>query len=209
MAVRACADGKECAFACDQLMKQQPLGGEPRRFDCVISGVTDLELKEMLRLVSDSARVEPGGGAPAGFTAEETVAEARRCLHCDCRKAPDCRLRSAVERLDADARRYAGGGRHPVELLDNPNGLVFEPGKCVKCGLCIRKAATFADVPGLTFIRRGYQARVSPPTGETFVTALGEHTAEIAAVCPTGAMAMDDGTNGSHATERKQGKNGR
>jgi ferredoxin len=191
MAVRAGADGKECALACDQFLGRQTVKGEPKRFTCVIGNVTPPELQEMLRLVSEKARVEPGAGLAAGLSSEETAAEAGRCLHCDCRNASECRLREAVEQLSADARHYAESGRHLIELMAHPNGLVFEPGKCIKCGLCIRKARSFADLPGLTFIQRGYQSRVSPPTGETFVTALGSHTAEIVAVCPTGAMALD------------------
>lgn len=191
MAVRAGADGKECALACDQFLRQLTVKGEPKRFNCVISNVTPPELQEMLRLVSRNDRVEPDAGLTAGLSGEATTAEARRCLHCDCRKAADCRLRDAVEQLGADARNYAGSGRHLIELMDHPNGLMFEPGKCIKCGLCIRKARSFSDVPGLTFIRRGYQSRVSPPTGETFVTAMGNHAAAIVAVCPTGALTLE------------------
>lgn len=191
MAVRAGADGKECANACDQFLKGLPVTGEPKRFNCLIGPLTDPELQEVRQSFSEAGRIEPAGGLPAGLTSAETQAEAARCLHCDCRRADDCRLREIVEQLDADARRYAEKNRHPVEILRHSNGLVVEFGKCIKCGLCIRQAQTHSGIPGLTFAQRGFATRISPPTGETFISALGQHTAEIVAVCPTGALALE------------------
>lgn len=192
MAVRAGADGKACAFACDQFIRGQPITGELKRFNSVIGPLTETELQDVLRHFSNAGRIEPAGGIPAGLNVSETVAEAARCLHCDCRRADDCRLREAVETLKADARHYADSDRHAVEILRHANGLVVEFGKCIKCGLCIRQAQTHPDIPGLTFVLRGFSTRISPPTGETFVSALGEYTAEIVAVCPTGALALEE-----------------
>ncbi len=193
MSVRACADGKECAFACDEFLKGAAVGGELRRFNCIIGKLTEEELREVSKQAVNRARVEPAAGLPGGFTAEEARAEAERCLHCDCRKADDCRLRDAVEYLGAEHHRFAEGERHPFELQIQANGLVFEPGKCIKCGLCVRVAQRHEEVPGISFIRRGFQMRISPPAGQTLAAALAEVAGEVIAACPTGALAGGSG----------------
>ncbi len=193
MAIRACAEGKACAEACDMYLKRGQPAAVPRRFNSVVSKLTDTELRDARSQVSEGARVDPAAGVPGGFTAAEAVAEAKRCLRCDCRKSEACGLRAAVETLGADARRYVEQERQPVEVLRHSNGLLFEPGKCIKCGVCIRLARQHPEVPGLDFAKRGFQMRVSPPVGETMATALGGVAAAVVAACPTGALAWDEG----------------
>ncbi len=191
MAVRACAAGKTAAIACDMYLKKKHPAGGPKRFNCVVGKLADGELRGLLAQASGVGRITPAAGLPGGFSAAEAVAEAARCLHCDCRKASTCRLREAVEHLDLDARRYVDSDRPPIEVQRVPGGVVFEPGKCVKCGLCVRLSRRHPEVPGLDFVRRGFQMRVSPPFGETVATALAGLAAEAIALCPTGALARD------------------
>jgi hypothetical protein len=191
MAVSANADGRKVAAACGQFLAGKTVTAEARPFQCVIGNLTPDELQQAVKQVSRQYRLEPAGGMPAGFSLGEAVAEAARCLHCDCRRADDCRLRETASLLGADRRALGDSGRHAVEQLNHPGGLVFEPGKCIKCGLCVRLTAQHADIPGLTFIRRGFDTRVSPPVGETFETALAGIVAEVAALCPTGALVCD------------------
>ena len=191
MAVSANADGRKAAVACGQFLGGQPVTGETPPYHCVIGNLTPDELRLELSRVSESQRIEPERGLQAGFSLEEAVAEAARCLHCDCRRSTDCRLREAARHLGAGRRSFGESGRHAVELLHHPGGLVFESGKCIKCGLCVRLTAQHSGIPGLTFIRRGFDARVSPPVGETFETALAGVVAEVVALCPTGALVCD------------------
>ncbi len=192
MAVRACADGKACARVCDLYLNKEQATAAHRRFNCSVHNLAGADLRDAFDQASKSVRVEPAEGLPGGFTAAEAAAEAARCLHCDCRKSEACRLRDAVERLGADARLYGEQERPAVEVLRHANGLVFEPAKCIKCGICVRLAGQHPDVPGLAFVRRGFQMRVSPPVGETMVTALAGIAAAVVAACPTGALAWDD-----------------
>ncbi len=192
MAVQACADGRAVARACDQYLNKGQAAREPARFNCTSGKWTDGELKDALRLVSPSARLSPAAGEAGGLAADEAAAEAKRCLHCDCRKSEACRLRDAVESLDADAKRYGGADRPAIEILRFSNGLVFEPGKCTKCGLCVRLTGQHPEVPGLAFERRGFHMRIAPPAGETLATALAGIVGDVIAVCPTGALAWDE-----------------
>lgn len=189
MAIRSCADGKEAAVACHQYLVGEQVVGLPKRFNCVIGKVADTELAEFMRDADAGPRREPVGGASIGFTAAEAATEAQRCLHCDCRKAENCHLRELVERLGAQARRFAEGERAPVELIRQHPAVVYEPGKCIRCGLCVRLTEQEGEALGLGFVGRGYAMRVSVPFSETLSKALTHSARLVVDACPTGALA--------------------
>ncbi len=189
MAIRSCADGKEVAAACHQFLEGGPVTGVPKRFNCVIGKVTEAELAAFLCGADAAARREPVAGVAGGLTVAEAAAEARRCLHCDCRKAESCRLRDQVEALGAHARRFAEAGRGPVEIIRQHPDVVFEPGKCIKCGLCVRLTGQEEEALGLGFVNRGFAMRVSAPFGEPLAKALTRTAKTVVEACPTGALA--------------------
>jgi predicted molibdopterin-dependent oxidoreductase YjgC len=169
-----------------------------RKLHCIIGRMTEAEHRELLKLADPGPRVTPAAGAAGGFSAAEAVAEARRCLHCDCRKSMDCRLRDTAEAVGADARRFAETERYPVELVLEHPAIVFEPGKCVKCGLCVRMTEQRGEALGLTFVRRGFATRVSAPCGESQAAAITHTAEEVVTACPTGALAWrEPGSGGS------------
>lgn len=189
MAIRACADGKHAAISCDQMLRGLAVTGEPRRFNCTIGRLTEAEHREVLKQAEAGARVEPGQGGGAGFELHEAQQEARRCLHCDCRKSESCRLRGLVETLGADARRFAETERQAVEVILQHADVVFEPGKCIKCGLCVRLTEQNKEALGLTFVGRGFDLRIGVPLGESLAQALTHTARDVVEACPTGALA--------------------
>ena len=76
-------------------------------------------------------------------------------------------------------------------ILDHPQ-IVFEPGKCIKCGRCIRIAERANEPLGITFTGRGYPTRITVPFGESLAAGLSRAALECVAACPTGALARRD-----------------
>lgn len=189
MAIRSAADGKEAAAACDQFLRGLPVAGVPKRFNSVIGRLGATELQAFMEGADGGPRRGPAGGTGAGFDAAEATGEARRCLRCDCRKSESCRLREAVEAFGADARRYAEGKRNPVEILRQHPDVVYEPGKCIRCGLCVRLTARDGEALGLGFVNRGFAMRVSTPFGEPLSRGLTHAARQVVEACPTGALA--------------------
>ena len=138
---------------------------------------------------SGAARVEPADGE--AFTEDEARSEAARCMHCDCRAAADCRLRDGAAACRASATKYRGK-RRPFEQHVHPQGIVYEPGKCIACGLCIQVAKESAEPLGLTFVGRGFDVRVAVPFSRPLEEGLQRAAAACVRACPTGALAFRD-----------------
>jgi len=172
IAVMAVAKGKAAALEA---------AGDVRkpRFDFKLGKVRDPEARE---LVKNCASVEQ-----AGMSAQ---VEAGRCLHCDCRKPESCKLRLYADRHGADQREFPAGERKHIELIGQDGDVVFEPGKCIKCGLCIRVSKRAGEELGITFAGRGYNTKVVVPFDEALKEGLKISAKECVAVCPTGALAF-------------------
>lgn len=188
MAVRAVAHGKTAAIAIDRFLTGRPVTGVEKPFSVHIGKLQEGEIERFLAEGSEDSRVEPADPAMA-FTAAQAVAEARRCLHCDCRRPDDCKLRAWATAYGAKASAYKLG-RRSFEQLTRHAEVLFEPGKCINCGLCVQITARAGERLGLGFVGRGFDARVSVPLGRSLAEGLEKAAAECVAACPTAALAF-------------------
>jgi NADH dehydrogenase/NADH:ubiquinone oxidoreductase subunit G len=92
--------------------------------------------------------------------------------------------------MQATQHRYGGKGRREFRKILQHADLVYEPGKCIACGLCIRTAQQEDERLGLTFIGRGFDVRVGVPFNASLADGLTTAAAQCVAVCPTGALAL-------------------
>jgi NADH dehydrogenase/NADH:ubiquinone oxidoreductase subunit G len=68
--------------------------------------------------------------------------------------------------------------------------VVYEPEKCIKCGICVRITSKYKEPLGLTFIGKGFDVEVGVPFDEKQVNALEKTAILCAEHCPTGALAL-------------------
>lgn len=212
LTVRAVADGKEAAVSIRQyltngIMEYRNTGtpADPVSHSCpphsiipsfqhsVSSRMGKLAEGEMdifLRSASGKPRTNPFRPLD-GYTPDEARAEAVRCLHCDCRKPDDCLLRRYAKAYDARQGRYKAERAAFVQQTKHPD-VIYEPGKCIDCGICIRIASARGEKLGLTFVGRGFDVRVAVPFGESLAEGLQIAAAECVKACPTGALAFKD-----------------
>jgi NADPH-dependent glutamate synthase beta subunit-like oxidoreductase len=184
MIARSVADGREAARAIDQFLAGGLAGGAAQPFNVRTGRMDRGELLDMAGATADVARSAEASG-PEGPAAAQ---QARRCLHCDCRAAASCKLRKYAAEYGADPRRYKGSRR--VFQQDARHAeVVFEPGKCIACGLCIQISAAAGEPLGMTFLGRGFDVRVGVPLGHTLAEALTNSAAACVAACPTAALA--------------------
>jgi ferredoxin len=211
LAVRSAADGKEAAVAIDQFFRGVAVTGPVAPLNVKIGRMHSDELARFaaasMPLLRRNAVDVPPPSATAcrqavahknelgthqsksgGLTREQGSEQAARCLHCDCRGASTCKLRSYAakyrahpHRFKTDRRAYQQESRH-AEVL-------YEPGKCIDCGLCIQIAAAAGEPLGLTFVGRGFDVRVAVPFDRPLSEALQRAAAQCIAACPTAALA--------------------
>ena len=188
MAVRAVADGATAAGCIQQFLAGAAVTAPRRPYTTRLHSPTPEEMARLVAGASASGRVSPAGGEATGLTSEEARQEAPRCLHCDCRKAHACKLRDYADAYGASPGRYHGT-RRQFEQDARHADVVYEPGKCISCGLCIQIAARAKEPLGLTLIGRGFNVRVGVPFGTSVAEGLKKAAAECVAACPTGALA--------------------
>jgi ferredoxin len=199
LTVRAVADGKEAAVCVVQHLSGQTIQGPIKPFNTRIGKLADDEIERFMAGVSRAARTKPSGPS-GGFTDEQARSEAKRCLRCDCRRAQDCKLRRYAQEYGAKPGRYKSRGvgsegqisRRLFVQRDQHPEIIYEPGKCIDCGLCVKIAAGAREQLGLTFIGRGFDVRVAVPFDASLAEALQRTAARCVAACPTGALAFKD-----------------
>lgn len=188
MAVRASAQGKTAATEVGiYLRTQSPL--KKLHFNSAFGHLSKPEQEEYLKESVPGVPVEPDGGFIAGFNEEQAIAEAKRCLHCDCRKPVSCKLRIFADQYGANRKRHPGPERKKLTKSVHHNLIVYESEKCIRCGLCVEISAKEESL-GLTYIGRGFDVRISVPFSETIAEALTKTASACVNACPTGAMAF-------------------
>jgi len=92
LAIRALGQGKEVTFSVDQFLNGLPATGERFLFNSRFGKLHPAENEEYLKESYRGVRLEPEVIGD-GFTPDQVMEEAKRCLHCDCRDLKNCRLR--------------------------------------------------------------------------------------------------------------------
>ena len=189
MAVRSVADGEITANSIDQYLSGVQITGFRKHFSTRMGKLTDVELQHFVANASKDQRIEPSGNN--GFSEQEAYTESLRCLHCDCRKADNCKLRDYSDIYFADPNKYKGE-RRLFEQQFQHKDIIYESGKCISCGLCIQIASRSAEPLGLAFIGRGFDVRIGVPFNRTIEEGLQKVAEECVEACPTGALAFKD-----------------
>ncbi len=194
LAIRSLGQGKEVSFSIEQYLNNRPVTGEPRGFNSRFGMLMQHEFQEYLKESVKEKAYMPSGGISEGYSLEEVRSEARRCLHCDCRKPDDCKLRTFSDSYQASQRRFSHDPRKQVRKITQHDTVIYEPEKCIKCGICVRITSLHMENLGLTFIGRGFDVEIGIPFNAKLNEALTKTAGLVAEACPTGALALRNGS---------------
>jgi len=186
-AVRAVADGRSAALLVDAFLRGVVAAAEPQ-FTVRLGVLSDTELAAF----QSNATRDPRAAAvapTAGLSDRQAAGESGRCLHCECAKLSSCSLRKYAIDYGASVSAYKMQRRPFVRTASHPL-VVYEPGKCISCGICVQIARNAAEPLGLTFVGRGFDVRIGVPFNGALAEALTKTAKECAAACPTGALAL-------------------
>jgi len=187
LAVRSVGQGKEVATIIDNLFKSGQVSGYSERFNSKFGRLAEAEF---IQYQKDSENAPRQKADKSGFTKEAAMFEAKRCMHCDCRNPESCVLRELSDRYHAVQKRFQSEERFPVEKFIHREGIVYEPNKCIKCGICVRLTRQHQEEFGFTFIGRGFDVKVGVPFNESVQKGLEKTAKIVAKACPTGSLAM-------------------
>ena len=189
--LRAVGEGRAAAEIVHQFLTDQDLKRPGKPFSSIMGRLDKAEIQTFLGTASPAPAQSPCDVC-SGFNQGEAAAAAARCLRCDCRSSGQCALQSYAEDYGADASRYRQQ-RRPFEQFSQPGGVIFEPGKCILCGICVKLTELAGEPLGLAFVGRGFDVRVAAPFDRAVQDGLKGVAEECVRHCPTGALAFHHG----------------
>jgi ferredoxin len=192
MAVRAGAQGKLAAREASIYLNNPKQIQYYPQFNSAFGHLSKAEEEEYLKESVSKNRTEPFSGFIAGFTPSEAVDEAKRCMHCDCRKPVSCKLRKYADQYGANRKKYSGPTRKQMVKNIQHSIVIYEPEKCIKCGLCVEITNREAESLGLTYVGRGFDVSINVPFNLTLREGLLKAASACVTACPTGALSLKE-----------------
>lgn len=190
MAVRAAALGRKLCEWTMEYAENNEVRTPVREFNSVYKRIAEVERDEFLKEATNHSAQIKTANFLTGFTVEQAIKEAQRCLHCDCREKNNCTLRNLSTEHKASQRVYTiDKPKNTVKNLGHKT-IILEKLKCIKCGICIKTTQSEGDKTGFAFSGRGFDVEIVIPI-EKNIDELTEKTAVRCAInCPTGAIAL-------------------
>ncbi len=213
-AVRAVAAGRLAALSIGQFLRGEPLLGERKMLHVLMGKLSDSEHAALFRdfvrgekraevISLDAARRRTTfDEVTTGLSDAEAVREARRCIQCDCLAKDSCGLRRYGTEYEAEPGKYKGERRAFARDNSHPE-IVYESGKCILCGLCVRIAEQENERPGIAFAGRGFPTVAAVPFDKPVAEGLARTGARCAATCPTGALRLKNVFNTETRSTRR------
>ena len=79
-----------------------------------------------------------------------------------------------------------------ITKMMNHGSVIYEPQKCIKCGICVRLTEKYTEKFGFTYIGRGFDVEIGVPFNEELKQGLTVTAEKVAKGCPTGAISLKD-----------------
>ncbi|HCX64954.1 MAG TPA: molybdopterin oxidoreductase, partial [Eubacteriaceae bacterium] len=122
-----------------------------------------------------------------GFTVEQAMADAQRCLECGCGDLYECKLIEYSNQYDVEPELYEGE-MHKREYDDGHPYIVRNSDKCILCGLCVRVCDEVMDNGALGLVDRGFDTAVKPAMDYDLNETVCISCGQCVNVCPVGAL---------------------
>ena len=190
MAVTSVGQGKSAALSVDLFLKGEAILKKHRKFNSKFGKLFESEIEEYKKETITDGRVHLEKGKLDDFTKEQAVLEAQRCMHCDCRKIDNCKLRDLSDEYKAKQSRFMFGERKLLKKQFTHEIIVYESEKCIRCNLCVDITMKNGELKGLTTVNRGFQVEIQVPFGDSINEALTKTAIQCAKACPTGAISL-------------------
>ena len=193
IAIQAIADGKNAAKVMNSYLlgDLQPLKKtyfvtqqDVKRED--LGPVTDMPKAAMEHLLPET-RVKSFGEVVAGFTPEEAEYEGNRCLECGCMDYDECDLFTRSNQYPVKPERFFGDKVKLPQRDEHPS-IIYDPNKCILCGMCVRICDEVMDNSALGLVDRGFGTAMMPAMKRHLSDTTCISCGQCISVCPVGAL---------------------
>ncbi len=122
-----------------------------------------------------------------GFTPEEAVRDASRCLECGCHDFFECKLFTYANDYDVDPSKFQGQVHHREQTDEHPF-ILKNADKCILCGQCVRICDELMGITALGLVNRGFETIVKPTLEQPLVSSGCISCGQCVSACPTGSL---------------------
>lgn len=122
-----------------------------------------------------------------GFTPEEAIRDASRCLECGCHDYFECKLFEYANQYDVKPEKFQGQTHHREKADDHPF-IVKNADKCILCGQCVRICDELMGITALGLVNRGFETIVQPTLEKPLKASGCISCGQCVSVCPTGSL---------------------
>ncbi len=193
IAVEAIADAKKAATVIDRYLDGEIIGYEEpyvvTRDDITEKTFEDRERECRPKITHLEAKERKGNFIEIvkGYTEEEAIREASRCLECGCQDFFECKLIEYANEYHVAPERL-GGEINQIEFEDDHPFIVRDPNKCILCGLCVRVCDEVMGVGALGLVERGFDTVVKPTLDRPLLESGCISCGQCVSACPCGAL---------------------
>ncbi len=193
IAIHAVADGKDAAIIIERY-----LNGDVRPIsDKNYSKRKNLTLKDYPTIVKQDytfmehetpeTRKHNFEEVVHGYTPEDAIKEAEKCLECGCKEVFKCDLLKYLNEYDVDPERLEGE-KYIYEIDDRHPYIIKDSNKCIHCGMCVRVCDEIMNAGSLGLVNRGFKTVVLPALDKALDQTNCLGCGQCVNVCPTGAL---------------------